>query len=113
MSARRRRPRRAASARRRKESANASSLLAAAKAGDAHLLVMHLYGDASERGAAHGQLLSAEIEQFFTSDLDGFFKSQVDQLPLDKLPSWLANAIRKLLKSSAPSSCTWQPMLAG
>ena len=74
--------------------------------GDADLLVMHLFGDASERGVAHGQLLSAEIAKFFTDDLAGFFKSEVDQIPLGFLPAWLAKVggkqKMKLVKVRAP-----------
>jgi hypothetical protein len=68
---------------------------------NASLLVMHLYGGAEERGVAHGMLLHDELVGFF-SELDGFYKNEVDQIPWDKLPAWLGKLAHPMLKSAAP-----------
>jgi hypothetical protein len=66
--------------------------------------VMHLYGNATERGIAQGQLLAKEILQFIHVELDDFYRSQADQIPLGSLPSWLAGDIRSLLDHAAPTA---------
>ena len=70
----------------------------------ASLKVMHLYGDAYERGVAHGSLLSDELVQFMTTDLQSYFLQECDQIPVDKLPKWLAGAIVKLCQDAAPTA---------
>ena len=70
----------------------------------APLQVMHLFGTAYERGVAHGQLLSNELVEFMTTDLQDYFLQECDQIPLDKLPKWLAGAITKLCKDAAPTA---------
>jgi len=70
----------------------------------APLKVMHLYGDAYERGVAHGSLLSDELVQFMTTDLQSYFLQECDQIPVDKLPKWLAAAIVKLCQDAAPTA---------
>jgi hypothetical protein len=71
---------------------------------NASILVMHVYGSPTERGFAHGQLLSAAIADFATNELDAYFKSQVDSLDLTKLPPWLAKEVHSLLHHNAPAA---------
>lgn len=68
------------------------------------LPVLHLWGNASERGFAQGRLLGDEILEFVNNDLDNFYKSEVDQIPLGLLPVWLQKAIKGLLKTAAPTA---------
>ena len=70
----------------------------------ARIDVLHLYGNATERGFAQGRLLSEKILDFVNVGLPEFYKSEVDQIPLDKLPEWLQNAIKGLLKDAAPEA---------
>ena len=72
----------------------------------APLKIMHVYGNAYERGVAHGQLLSDDLVQFMTTDLQSFFLQECNQIPVDKLPKWLANAVTKLCKDAAPTAFT-------
>ena len=71
---------------------------------EANMLVMHTFGTPAERGLAHGQLMSAEIAEFITHDLDQYYREQVDQIPLNTLPPALAAAIQKLMESAAPKA---------
>ena len=66
--------------------------------------VMHLYGSAYERGFAHGQLLSNDLVQFVTTDLNSYYLQECDEIPVSKLPKWLAGAITKLCKDAAPTA---------
>ena len=68
------------------------------------LQVMHLYGDAYSRGVAHGQLLSDDLVQFMTTDLQSYFLQECGQIPTDKLPAWLGKAITKLCHEAAPTA---------
>eukprot|EP00656_Telonema_subtile_P002062 TRINITY_DN1089_c0_g1_i6.p1 TRINITY_DN1089_c0_g1~~TRINITY_DN1089_c0_g1_i6.p1 ORF type:complete len:169 (-),score=49.71 TRINITY_DN1089_c0_g1_i6:538-1044(-) len=65
---------------------------------------MHLFGDAYQRGVAHGRLLSEDLLTFIQEDLPIFYKSEVDQIPLHTLPPWLSKAIKGVLKSAAPAA---------
>ena len=71
---------------------------------DTALDVVHLYGNASQRGYAQGQLLAEKILEFVNVGLPSFYKSEVDQIPLNFLPQWLQNAIKGLLKDAAPEA---------
>eukprot|EP00947_MAST-08B_sp_MAST-8B-sp1_P001492 g1492.t1 len=68
------------------------------------LNVLHVYGDARARGLAQGRLLSAEVLEFVETALPAFYKSEAAQIPLDKLPAWLAKAIKALAEAAAPKA---------
>ena len=70
----------------------------------ASLKVIHLFGNATERGYAYGQLLAEQILHFLDVDLVQFYKSEVDSIPLNTLPPWLATALKGLLKDAAPQA---------
>ena len=70
----------------------------------APLKVMHLYGNAYDRGVAHGQLLSDDLVKFMTTDLEAYFLQECGQIPVDKLPKWLGKAITKLCHDAAPTA---------
>ena len=68
----------------------------------ASLKVVHVFGNATERGFAYGQLLADQMLHFLDVDLIEFYKSEVDQIPLNTLPPWLVSVIKGLLKDAAP-----------
>lgn len=68
------------------------------------LSVVHLFGNASERGTAYGQLLSEELLDFFNNKMPQFYSQEVDKIPLQLLPAWLQKMIKGLLKSAAPKA---------
>ena len=72
--------------------------------GTNELLEMHLYGDAKARGVAQGQLIPDIVETFMFDELTEFFRSEVDQIPLGRLPQWLQSAIVKAGESLAPEA---------
>ena len=72
--------------------------------GEAKMQVMHTFGSASERGFAHGQLLSSEIAEFVTNELDQYYREQVDQIPLSTLPPAIAAAVQALIEKAAPEA---------
>ena len=85
----------------RVKSTEGGSLWAVAAPQDTELKLLHLYGDAGERGVAHGQLLSTDILDFVENDLEEFYRSEIDGLPWADLPSWLADKLRPLLDQAA------------
>ena len=72
--------------------------------GEAKMQVLHTFGDAKERGFAHGQLLSAEIAEFITEELDQYYREQVDQIPLGTLPPAIASVVQALMEKAAPAA---------
>jgi hypothetical protein len=63
--------------------------------------VMHLYGNSTERGFAHGQLLSQTILNFIETQLPAYYVEEIDGLDVAGLPKWLQNMIKSLGKKYA------------
>ena len=61
--------------------------------------VMHLYGNATERGYAHGQLLADKIIDFVENELPLYYKEEIDGLDLGGLPEWLQKLINLSVKA--------------
>ena len=64
--------------------------------------VLHVFGGAYDRGYAYGSLMADDLLSFIDVDLPQFYKSEVDQIPLDDLPEWLQDIIKDPLKFAAP-----------
>jgi len=60
--------------------------------------VLHVFGDAYARGYAHGVLLANELSYFLDEALPEFYRSEVEQIPLDSLPSWLRSLIESVVE---------------
>ena len=63
--------------------------------------VMHLYGNATERGYAHGQLLADKIIDFVENELPLYYKEEIDGLDLGGLPEWLQKLIKSIGKGAS------------
>jgi hypothetical protein len=74
--------------------------------GAAPLDVYHVFGSPTERGYAHGLLMSARILDFIEVQMPRFYRQQIAGLDLDNLPKWLADAIRKLLPAAEKEAST-------
>ena len=59
--------------------------------------VVHTYGTASQRGQAHGYLLSAQVIHMIEHQMQAFYEQYVRDINLGGLPDWLKKAIEKLL----------------
>ena len=59
--------------------------------------VMHLYGNATERGYAHGQLLADKIIDFVENELPLYYKEEIEGLDLGGLPEWLQKLIKSIV----------------
>mmetsp|Transcript_22885 Transcript_22885/g.38330 ORF Transcript_22885/g.38330 Transcript_22885/m.38330 type:complete len:441 (+) Transcript_22885:3-1325(+) len=71
---------------------------------ETRILELHIYGSAYERGLAQGQLLGETISDFMVDGLNDYFKAEVDQIPLGKLPKWIQDKIKALGKDLAPEA---------
>ena len=63
--------------------------------------LMHLYGNATERGFAHGELLASTIINFVEKELPDFYKQEIAGLNLGGLPIWLQKLIKSLGKAGS------------
>ena len=65
--------------------------------------LVHLYGGTSERGFAYGWLMADRIDSMLT-DLDIFYRDEIDSIPWEKLklPPALQKALKGALKEAAP-----------
>jgi hypothetical protein len=63
--------------------------------------VMHLYGNATERGYAHGQLFAETIINFVENELPIYYKEEIAGLSLGGLPKWLQNLIKSIGKGAS------------
>ena len=63
--------------------------------------VMHLYGNATERGYAHGQLFAEKIVDFVENELPQYYKQEIAGLNLGGLPKWLQNIIKSVGKGAS------------
>jgi isopenicillin-N N-acyltransferase like protein len=63
--------------------------------------VMHLYGNATERGYAHGQLFAEKIVDFVENELPQYYKQEIAGLNLGGLPKWLQNIIKSIGKGAS------------
>jgi len=64
---------------------------------------LHLFGTATERGLAQGQLMADTIMTFVEKQLPDFYREEVDQIPLGGLPVWLQKLIQNALRDEAPA----------
>ena len=56
--------------------------------------VVHTYGTASQRGQAHGYLLSAQVIHMIEHQMQAFYEQYVRDINLGGLPDWLKKASR-------------------
>ena len=62
--------------------------------------VLHLFGNARERGEAHGRLMSAQLIRFAGPEMEAFYREYVGSIDLNGMPAWLQAAIRLLLPTA-------------
>jgi hypothetical protein len=62
---------------------------------------MHLYGNATERGFAHGELLAPTIIDFVEKQLPQYYKEEISELDLSGLPKWLQDLIKNAGKAAS------------
>ena len=63
--------------------------------------IMHLYGNATERGFAHGELLAPTIIDFVEKQLPQYYKEEISELDLSGLPKWLQDLIKNAGKAAS------------
>ena len=68
------------------------------------LLRLDLYGDATARGVAQGELLAEEIQEFVERKLPEFYRSMVLDIDLSRLPTWLAAILKVEGAMHAPAA---------
>lgn len=66
------------------------------------LPVIHVYGNAQERGEAYGTLLADEIETFMTTVIDDNVALLLQLVDLSKLPEWLVHLVTKAVATLGP-----------
>jgi hypothetical protein len=69
-------------------------ILQLVRAPDAQPLpVLHLFGNASERGEAAGELMADDISNFITKVFDDYVVALVESVKLGGLPEWIQKAL--------------------
>jgi len=64
------------------------------------LPVLHLRGNATERGIAYGTLMAEEISTFFRKVVDDYVVALVQSIAPDGLPVWLQKLLDEVLKGA-------------
>ncbi|KAJ9457972.1 Protein dcd1B [Diplonema papillatum] len=65
--------------------------------------ILHVWGTAREQGRAQGLLLAEQIHQFMIVDMDQYYTTIPDQVPMGDLPEWLQNAIKNAVGPEVPA----------
>jgi len=64
------------------------------------LPVLHLRGNATERGVAYGTLMAEEINTFFKKVVDDYVVALVQSIAPEGLPTWLQKLLDEVLKGA-------------
>ena len=77
-----------------------------------HILEMHVYGTAYERGVAHGSLLATKVPTFMTEVACPFYSHAMchSNLLMPALCDWLQE-LPKFFEATNPTPCVCEPLL--
>ena len=69
-----------------------------------HLDVLHVYGDAYERGYAQGLIYADEISAFVNQALIKYYDFEIEEFDVSFLPKLVVDALKKMAEHDAPGA---------